>query len=153
MDSSSNPFRYPLRLSTQPPAYLKYIYASISTCHRIIQRYYGDMHKCGSQSTELTVSTKSTHSLTDPDEAALYHYHASALKGLNEALSKATKSPPNVDILGGVMLILFSQVRLSLAMSTGLTNGSYNKPPMDSGESTLMDSRSSLTFMVDANIS
>jgi hypothetical protein len=48
--------------------------------------------------------------LSDPEGATFYRYYASALKGVNEELSKTTKKL-NITILAGIMMLLFSQVQ------------------------------------------
>jgi hypothetical protein len=83
--------------------YLNYAHATISVFHRIVQRRYTALNGAPGASMELTA-------LSDPEGATFYRYYASALKGVNEELSKTTKKL-NITILAGIMMLLFSQVR------------------------------------------
>ncbi|KAL3453228.1 fungal-specific transcription factor domain-containing protein [Aspergillus insuetus] len=102
-DSSSNPFRWSLKLSAIAPSYLNYAHATIGVFHRIVQRRYTALNGAPGASTELTA-------LSDPEGATFYRYYASALKGVNEELSKTTKKL-NITILAGIMMLLFSQLQ------------------------------------------
>ncbi|KAL2794529.1 fungal-specific transcription factor domain-containing protein [Aspergillus keveii] len=102
-DSSSNPFRWSLKLSAIAPSYLNYAHATISVFHRIVQRRYTALNEAHGASTELTA-------LSDPEGATFYRYYASALKGVNEELTKTTKKL-NITILAGIMMLLFSQLQ------------------------------------------
>ncbi|KAL3466147.1 fungal pheromone mating factor STE2 GPCR-domain-containing protein [Aspergillus heterothallicus] len=105
-DSSSNPFRWSLKLSAIAPMYLNYAYAAISVFHRIVQRSYIVAGKTYSPSMELTAPGQ----LSDPEGPTFYHYYAAALKSVNEELSKTTKKL-NIIILAGIMMLLFSQLQ------------------------------------------
>ncbi|CEL07659.1 hypothetical protein ASPCAL10815 [Aspergillus calidoustus] len=48
--------------------------------------------------------------LSDPEGATFYRYYVSALKKVNEELSKTTKKL-NITILAGIMMLLFSQLQ------------------------------------------
>ncbi|KAL4931431.1 transcription factor domain-containing protein [Aspergillus undulatus] len=103
VDSPANPFRWPIGVTAEAPAYLDYVHASISAFHRIVQRRARDSEK-GSQLLSLASSSP------DPEEATFCHYRASALRGLNDALCKPTKNI-NVAALAGAMMLLFAQLQ------------------------------------------
>ncbi|KAL2814176.1 fungal-specific transcription factor domain-containing protein [Aspergillus granulosus] len=106
MDSRSNPFRWSLKLSAIAPMYLNYAYAAISVFHRIVQRHYTVPNKAPAASMELTALGQ----LSDPEGPTFYRYYASALKNVNEELSKTTKKL-NITILAGIMMLLFSELQ------------------------------------------
>ncbi|KAL4863908.1 fungal-specific transcription factor domain-containing protein [Aspergillus spectabilis] len=108
VDLPSNPFRWSLKLSAIAPAYLNQAYAAISSFHRIVQRRYGGLNLPQSGSIGLTAA--STSQRPDPEEAMFYRHYASALRSLNDELSKTTKTL-NITILAGVMMLLFSQLQ------------------------------------------
>ncbi|KAL2855349.1 fungal-specific transcription factor domain-containing protein [Aspergillus pseudoustus] len=106
MDSPSNPFRWPLKLSAIAPMYLNYAYAAISVFHRIVQRRYITPGQARVSSIELT----ELDHLSDLEGPTFYRYYASALRSVNEELSKTTKKL-NITLLAGILMLLLSQLQ------------------------------------------
>ncbi|KAL2869577.1 Zn(II)2Cys6 transcription factor [Aspergillus lucknowensis] len=107
IDSPSNPFRCPLRVTTVAPVYINHVYAAISTFHRIVQRRYSYPYKTQTGSNAVTIRSNTA---SDPEEQAFYRYYASALGGLNSELSTKTAGI-NFTVLGGIMMLLYSQLQ------------------------------------------
>ncbi|KAL4792243.1 fungal-specific transcription factor domain-containing protein [Aspergillus venezuelensis] len=109
IDSPSNPFRWPLQVTgtANVPLFLNHIHASISAFHRITRRRLAMNGADQSPSQNLNLSA---NLLSDPEEPAFCHYRASALRGLNNALSK-NSSNASVAALAGAMLLLFAQLQ------------------------------------------
>ncbi|KAL4936692.1 hypothetical protein BDV06DRAFT_216466 [Aspergillus oleicola] len=105
IDSPSNPFRWSLNATADAPLFLNYVHASISAFHRIVRRRLGETKTTpsSSQSSELLIGSIPS----DPEESTFCHYRASALRGLNDALSKDTWNVnPRVSfVLSNVLVI------------------------------------------------
>ncbi|KAL4964269.1 Zn(II)2Cys6 transcription factor [Aspergillus stella-maris] len=110
IDSPSNPFRWPLKVTgtANVPLFLNHIHASISAFHRMARRRLAinKADSLPSQNTNLSADLLSS----DPEEPTFCRYRASALRGLNDALSK-NRSNASAAALAGAMLLLFAQLQ------------------------------------------
>ncbi|GIJ83500.1 hypothetical protein Asppvi_002323 [Aspergillus pseudoviridinutans] len=125
-DNPANPFRWDISESLQAPLYLRHAFAAISIFHRIVQRRW-DLSRLvvrpGSSTRSVTptvtsaLSTRESGELAragsdqlDAEERRFYSYYASAIRSVNDALSRTSRSL-DYSILGGVMMLLYSQLQ------------------------------------------